>query len=111
MKVQFAKIRRFTLLATTVPAACAALAGNAQPPSFPGAEGFGARTPGGRGGRVIFVTNLNDSGPGSLREACGAKGPRTVLFRVAGLIDLKKPIDVEEPFLTVAGQSAPGDGV
>jgi hypothetical protein len=80
-------------------------------PSFPRAEGFGATTPGGRGGKVIFVTSLDDSGPGSLRAACEADGPRTVLFRVAGTIALRAPIIVKNPFLTVAGQSAPGDGV
>src|SRR4051794_20969554 len=73
-------------------------------PAFPGAEGFGAATPGGRGGRVIAVTNLNDSGPGSLREACDASGPRIVVFRVAGIIDLQTPIAIREPFITVAGQ-------
>src|SRR3954470_2865872 len=80
-------------------------------PAFPGAEGFGATTPGGRGGKVYLVTTLDDSGPGSLREACEAEGPRTVLFRVAGTIVLKKTITVTHPFLTVAGQSAPGDGI
>ena len=80
-------------------------------PAFPGAEGFGANTPGGRGGKVLFVTNLDDSGPGSLRAACDADGPRIVLFRVAGTIALKRPITVTKPFLTLAGQSAPGDGV
>jgi hypothetical protein len=80
-------------------------------PAFPGAEGFGADTPGGRGGRVIFVTNLDDAGPGSLREACEAEGPRIVMFRVAGTIALKRPITVTKPFLTLAGQSAPGDGI
>ncbi len=79
--------------------------------AFPGAEGFGGRTPGGRGGKVIFVGNLNDSGPGSLRAACAAKGPRIVVSRVAGIIDLKSAITVREPYLTIAGQSAPGDGV
>ncbi len=80
-------------------------------PAFPGAEGFGANTPGGRGGRVIAVTSLADSGPGTLREAVEAPGPRIVVFRVAGLIDLAKPLRITEPFITIAGQTAPGDGV
>jgi hypothetical protein len=80
-------------------------------PAFPGAEGAGAYTPGGRGGKVYAVTNLNDKGPGSLREACEAKGPRTVIFRVAGIIHLETPLSITHPFITIAGQSAPGDGV
>jgi pectate lyase len=80
-------------------------------PAFPGAEGAGAATRGGRGGRVIAVTSLDDNGPGSLRAACEAEGPRIVIFRVAGVIDLKKPVEVRSPFLTLAGQTAPGDGV
>lgn len=89
----------------------AATSGALALPAFPGAEGFGADTPGGRGGRVIFVTNLDDAGPGSLREACEVEGPRIVMFRVSGTIALKRPITVTKPFLTLAGQSAPGDGV
>ena len=81
------------------------------PPAFQGAEGFGARSIGGRGGKVLFVRNLNDSGPGSLREAVTAKGPRTVIFHVSGLITLKSRIQIDEPFLTIAGQTAPGDGI
>lgn len=80
-------------------------------PAFPGAEGFGATTPGGRGGRVLFVTNLNDAGPGSFRAACEAEGPRMILFRVSGTIALKKDLIVRNPYVTIAGQSAPGDGI
>lgn len=79
--------------------------------AFPGAEGFGANTPGGRGGRVLVVRNLNDSGPGSLREAVETKGPRIVVFAVSGILDLRTPLRVTEPYLTLAGQSAPGMGV
>lgn len=82
-----------------------------QIPAFPGAEGAGSTTPGGRGGRVIFVTSLSDSGPGSFREACDAEGPRIVIFRVSGLISLQKPIEIKKPFITIAGQTAPGDGI
>jgi len=80
-------------------------------PAFPGAEGAGAFTVGGRGGKIYVVTSLEDSGPGTFREACEAAGPRTVVFNVAGIIYLKRPIDIIAPYLTMAGQTAPGDGV
>jgi pectate lyase len=83
----------------------------APPPAFPAAEGFGAATPGGRGGRVVLVENLDDSGPGRFRAAVEAPGPRTVVFRVGGLITLGATVVIAEPFLTVAGRTAPGDGV
>ena len=80
-------------------------------PAFPGAEGFGAETPGGRGGKIIAVTNLNDSGPGSFRAACASKGPRIIVFRTGGTIEVISPVLVSEPFATIAGQTAPGDGI
>ena len=80
-------------------------------PAFPGAEGFGSTTPGGRGGKVLFVTSLGDSGPGTLRAACEAEGPRIVLFRTGGTITLRKSIELKHPFITIAGQSAPGGGI
>jgi len=79
--------------------------------AFPGAEGFGAQSLGGRDGKVIFVTNLNDSGPGSLRAAVETEGSRTVIFRASGTIALKSAIVINKPYITVAGQTAPGDGI
>jgi hypothetical protein len=85
--------------------------------AFPGAEGYGRFAQGGRGGKVYEVTTLEDYGageppiPGSYRAAIEAEGPRTVIFRVSGLIRLKRPCPIRNGFITVAGQTAPGDGI
>ena len=80
-------------------------------PAFPGAWGGGMYSFGGRGGKVIVVTNLNDAGPGSFRAACETPGPRIVVFNVAGIIRLKDHLRVRAPYITIAGNTAPGDGV
>jgi hypothetical protein len=103
------KIHKLTILTLAV---LAALAGAAvAQPAFPGAEGFGAETRGGRGGRIFHVTTLADDGVGSLRAAVEAEGPRIVIFRVTGTIRLASDLKIEHPFITIAGQSAPGEGI
>jgi len=80
--------------------------------AFPGAVGCGAHTQGGRGGKIIRVTTLAADGPGSFVEAIHAKGPRIVVFEVGGVIDLQQhELKITEPFLTIAGQTAPSPGI
>ncbi len=80
-------------------------------PAFPGAMGGGEYTAGGRGGKVIVVKSLADEGKGTFREACEVGGARIIVFNVAGVIRLKTPIHVRAPYVTIAGQTAPGDGI
>jgi pectate lyase len=113
-------LRTFTVIASF---AAALLAGTGSPPShaaqpnsgalaFPGAQGWAAHTPGGRGGRILRVTTLAGSGPGSFAEAIAATGPRIIVFEVGGVIDLgMKELKITEPYLTIAGQTAPQPGI
>ena len=101
----------FTWTVALLPGVAAAADDQARIPAFPGAEGAGQWARGGRGGKVLAVINLNDAGPGSLRAALDTPGPRTVIFRVSGTIELTKGLRVAHPYLTIAGQTAPGDGI
>ena len=80
--------------------------------AFDGAEGYGRMAVGGRGGKVVYVTNLNDSGPGSLRAAIeNESGPRTIMFKVGGVIESKSRMVLSDSYVTIAGQTAPGKGI
>ena len=102
-----------TVLALCVAAASAAPNAPSAPRlAFPGAQGWAATTPGGRGGRILRVTTLSPTGPGSLLEALATPGPRTVVFEVGGVIDLAQAqVRITEPYLTIAGQTAPPPGI
>ncbi len=85
--------------------------GHSPIPAFPNAEGFGSTSIGGRSGKVLEVVNLNDAGPGSLRAAISEAGPRIIIFRVAGTIELESSLVIANPTITIAGQTAPGQGI
>ena len=107
------QIATFTATAFFLPlCALAASAPTGSVIAFPGAVGYAAHTAGGRGGQIIRVTTLAPDGPGSLVAALETKGPRVIVFEVGGVIDLQmRELKITEPFLTVAGQTAPSPGI
>src|ERR1051325_7946855 len=106
-----ATCRRFGLALALLPFALTTVSAK-DVVAFPGAEGFGRLASGGRGGDVYEVTTLDDSGPGSLREGLQtAKGPRTIVFKTSGTIQLKSRLQLTKSDITIAGQTAPGDGI
>ena len=107
-----ALIRCLMLLSCVVMATASLAAETEKPLAFPGAQGWAAHTPGGRGGKLLRVTTLSPTGPGSLLEAIATKGPRTIVFEVGGVIDLgRETVRITEPYMTIAGQTAPMPGI
>lgn len=103
-------LRHFSILLLLL-LLCPSLAVAQTVSAFAGAEGAGALARGGRGGKIIAVTNLDDSGFGSLRAAIDADGPRIVIFRVSGIINLQTSLTIRNPYITIAGHTAPGGGI